>query len=244
MGGAVRVGDTVRRPPGPWTPTVQRFLRHLHGQGVTWVPTPLGTDEEGRDVLSHLPGEVPQYPLPAYVWDEDVLVTAAGFLAQLHRAGADFDSSGAVWQLPVHEPAEVVCHNDAAPYNMVFRDERLTGLVDWDTASPGPRAWDLAYLAYRLVPLTDPANPDVPATSTAERARRLRVLCEAYGSPVRVDDVVATAVRRLDDLAAFTAARHAAGQDELAGHADLYRRDARWIAAHVAEFTAGAPRTD
>jgi len=141
MGGAVRVGETVRRRAGPWTPTVQRLLAHLRRRGV----------------LSHLPDVVPQHP---------------------------------------------------------------------------------AHLAYRLVPLTDPGNPDVPASTTAERARRLRVLCEAYGPLARVEDVAATAVHRLEDLAEFTAARHAQGQDELAGHAELYRRDARWIAEHLDELTS------
>jgi hypothetical protein len=40
MGGAVRVADTVRRPAGPWSPTVQRLLVHLREQGVTWAPAP------------------------------------------------------------------------------------------------------------------------------------------------------------------------------------------------------------
>jgi len=38
MGGAVRVGETVRRPAGAWTPTVQRLLCHLREQGLDWVP--------------------------------------------------------------------------------------------------------------------------------------------------------------------------------------------------------------
>src|SRR3712207_8588713 len=45
----------------------------------------------------------------------------------------------AVWQLPRHEPAEVVCHNDFAPYNLMFEGEDLTGVIDLDLASPGPR---------------------------------------------------------------------------------------------------------
>jgi aminoglycoside phosphotransferase (APT) family kinase protein len=230
MGGAVRVGDTVRRPAGPWSPTVQRLLRHLRERGVTWAPAPLGADERGRDTVSFLPGLVPDYPLPAWIWADDVLSDAGSRLAELHRATAAFDRADAVWQLPAHSPAEVICHNDFAPYNMVFTGGHLVGVIDWDTASPGPRVWDLAYLAYRLVPLTEPSNVEALGSEPSGRDRRLALLCEVYGSGIRPSDVLATAVERLHDLAGFTEARADGGQEELRSHVGLYRRDAAWIA--------------
>ncbi|MEU8159905.1 hypothetical protein ACIP95_03400 [Micromonospora parva] len=127
MGGAIRVGDTVRRAAAEWNPTVQRLLGHLRDRGLTWVPHPLGTDEYGRDTVSYLPGVVPQYPLPAWVWSREVLIDAGAHLAHLHQASLGFDVSGAVWQSAVRQPAEVICHNDFAPYNMVFTDGRLSG---------------------------------------------------------------------------------------------------------------------
>ena len=51
-------------------------------------------------------------------------------------------------------PVEVICHNDFATYNLVFDGENVVGVIDWDFASPGPRLWDIAYLAYRIVPLS------------------------------------------------------------------------------------------
>lgn len=235
MGGAVCVGVTVRRRAGAWSLTIQRLLRHLRQHGLDWVPEPLGRDPDGRDSVSYLAGEVPQYPLQDWMWSEDILVDAARHMAQLHAASADFDTIDASWQIPAHEPIEVVCHNDFAPYNMVFADGRLTGVIDWDTASPGPRVWDLAYLAYRLVPLTDPANGDGLVSNVRQRARRLRLLCDAYsrhpGNEVDPAAVLPVAVQRLHDLAQFTQARADSGQDELRSHVDLYRRDAAWISA-------------
>jgi aminoglycoside phosphotransferase (APT) family kinase protein len=229
-GGAVRAGDTVRRPGGPWTPTVQRLLGHLRGHGLTWLPQPFGTDSAGRDTVSYLPGTVLNADLPDWVWADEVLVDAARMMSALHAATSTFDRAGAVWRIPVHEPAEVVCHNDFAPYNMVFTGRTLTGVIDWDTASPGPRVWDLAYLAYRLAPLTDPANTEAVDNGIAQRSRRLRLLCAAYGD--RAPDpaqVVAAAVDRLHHLAAWTEARG----PRLASHVALYRRDARWITDHT-----------
>ncbi|MCG5455869.1 aminoglycoside phosphotransferase family protein [Micromonospora sp. PSH03] len=116
---------------------------------------------------------------------------------------------------------------------MVFTDRRLTGVIDWDTASPGPRSWDLAYLAYRLVPLAHPDNGDAIGSDLGERARRLRVLCDAYGSEQDPAHVLQVAVHRLHDLAVFTEARADQGQENIRGHVGLYRRDARWITAHA-----------
>lgn len=233
MNTPVRFGDVVARPAAPWSATTQRLLGHLHARGLTWVPRPAGFDAPGRELVGYLPGEVPRYPLPRWVWDGEILRTSGRMLGDLHTASVDFDRTGAVWQLPVHEPAEVICHNDVAPYNLVFDSgHRVSGLIDWDTASPGPRVWDLAYLAYRLVPLTGPANTDAPWTGGSIRRRRLADLLAAYtaaaGVTVAAVDVLATVATRLIDLAEFTDAR-AADRPELSAHAVLYRADAAWI---------------
>jgi hypothetical protein len=46
--GVVRVGDTVRRPAGPWTPAVHALLTHLHDAGFDAAPRPLGLDDRWR----------------------------------------------------------------------------------------------------------------------------------------------------------------------------------------------------
>jgi aminoglycoside phosphotransferase (APT) family kinase protein len=231
MNAVQRIGETVHRRSGPWTPTIHRLLDHLHSNGIDWVPRAIGFDD-GREVLSYLPGVVPTYPLPSWVWDDAVLVSAVEHLADFHDATADFANSDGVWQIARHEPSEVVCHNDFAPYNMVFDDRHeLTGVIDCDTASPGPRVWDLAYLAYRLVPLTGPLNLDTPGFDPSARSRRLDLLCQTYRHATTPDDVITTAVARLHDLAAFSDAR-APVNPELATHAQMYRDDAAWLQDH------------
>ncbi len=236
----VRRGDTVRRTAGPWTPTIQALLRHLRAQGVTGVPEPLGTDEQGREVLSFLPGDVAHYPLPEWVWDESVLRDAGALLRRVHDASVGFldaRTAAPVWQTAPHEPAEVVCHNDVAPYNMVFRDGTLVGLIDFDTASPGPRIWDLAYLGYRLAPLVadagDSEGSDV--VGRLDSLARLDVLVAAYGMPYSRREILSVVVARLDELAAFTDERASVtGRDDFREHAAMYRADARHIAALAA----------
>ena len=220
----VRVGDTVHRPAGPWTPAVHQLLSTLRAAGVTEVPEPLGLDDEGREVLSYLPGVVGNYPMPSWMWSPTILHEAGSLLRRVHDASAPLADTGATWQLPAHEPIEVVCLNDVAPYNLVFQNGHITGLIDVDMASPGPRIWDLAYLAYRLVPLGEYTDPDAPDWDA--RPGRLDALISFYGHEFDQAAVLRAAADRMEDLAVFTDQRAAdTGRNDFLEHAAQYRRD-------------------
>jgi hypothetical protein len=240
----VRIGDTVRRATGPWTPTIHALLRHLRASGFGQVPEPLGIDEKGREILSLLPGRVGIYPLPDFMLSTETLTTVARTLRAYHDATVGFAvAPDGVWQSPAHEPAEVICHNDFGPYNLMFERSTVTAVIDFDLASPGPRVWDIAYAAYRFVPLTDPANPDVPYLGVADQARRLAEFCSSYGSArIGPRDVVATAPTRLRELVAFivesAAAGDAAQQAVLErGDAAIYERDVAYVERHRERLT-------
>ncbi|HYI33413.1 MAG TPA: phosphotransferase, partial [Glaciibacter sp.] len=153
MNNVERSGDTVLRDAGPWTPTVHRYLDYLTMAGVDWAPRPLGIDGR-RERLSYVHGDVPLYPMPDWVWSEEVLTDGARRLRQLHDASIGFGLDDAVWQSPAKVPAEVICHNDFSPHNLAFVDGAFVGAIDFDMCSPGPRLWDIAYFATRVVPLT------------------------------------------------------------------------------------------
>ena len=82
----VRLGATVRRPVRPFTATVQAYLRHLRERGFDAAPEALGEDDQGREVLSFVPGDVPDDPLPDYTTTDDVLVDLARLVRRLHDA--------------------------------------------------------------------------------------------------------------------------------------------------------------
>jgi len=230
----VRVGDTVRRATGPWTPTIHALLSHLRASGFDMVPEPLGIDEQGREIISLLPGQVATYPLAGYVLAEPTLVRVAEMLRAYHDATTTFTAAAdAVWQWQAHEPVEVICHNDFAPYNLMFEGGEPTGVIDFDVASPGPRVWDMAYTAYRFVPLTAPENPDVDHPGDAEMRRRLEVLCTAYGDDrITPADVTAAAIAKLHELVAFIVSSAAAG--DAAQQAVLARGDTAIYEADIA----------
>ena len=117
----VRVGDTVRRPAGPWTPAVHQLLATLRAAGVTKVPEPFGLDEQGCEVLSYLPGIVGNHPLPSWIWSPTILHEAGSLRRRVHDASAPLAHAAATWQLPAHEPIQVVCLNHAAQSNELRR---------------------------------------------------------------------------------------------------------------------------
>ncbi|HVD51639.1 MAG TPA: aminoglycoside phosphotransferase family protein, partial [Candidatus Udaeobacter sp.] len=197
--GVVRVGGTVRRPVGPWTPTIHAFLRHLRASGFTAAPEVLGFDEQGREILSYIPGEtwgdhidpdepktalVTIRPWPAATRSDSALAAIGRLYADLHRAARGFRPAAPIWReydLPMRD-GEIVTHGDAGPWNVVYRDGMPTALIDWDQAQPDLPTNDLAKIAWHFVPL----GPDdfLRACGFHEpfaAARRLRVLCEAYG---------------------------------------------------------------
>ncbi len=233
----VRVGDTVRRMPGPWTPTIHHLLRYLRSHRFLGVPRPLGFDEQGREVLAYIDGEVGHYPLADYMWSGPTLVGAARFLRRFHDTTIDYvPPPDAVWQSVYPDPKrhEVICHNDFAPYNVVFRREKPKALIDWDFAGPGPRIWDVAYAAYRFIPLS--WEPDIVANrprlaEPAVRSMRLRVLGDGYGLDKHDRAaLIDTVLSRLEYHCALMEDRANGGDtafqrmiDE--GHLALYRRD-------------------
>jgi Phosphotransferase enzyme family len=185
-GGAVRVGDTVRRVAGPWTPAVHALLAHLAGQGFAGSPRPLGLAEQGREVLSYLPGETvgSRLPWPGWVHDQGTLVQVARWLRGYHDAVAGFvPPPGSRWRMGGEwAPGLVIGHNDAAPYNMVWRGGRLAGFIDWDFAGPVSPGWDVAYAAFSWVPLH--ARRVVARegfTDFAARPGRLQLFLDSYG---------------------------------------------------------------
>lgn len=226
MGTVTRLGDEVRRPAGTWTANVHRLLAAYADAGIAQTPRPLGFTADGRERLTFLPGTVANEPAD-WLWTDEILTDVARLVRRLHETSVPLATIPDGWRSPVHLPAEVVCHNDVAPYNLVFTGGRVTGLIDFDYASPGPRSWDLAHLAYTLVPLNSE-----PVFTAAERRERLEALTDAYGAGPSADDVLALVPAKLDELAAFSERMATElAYPELRSHAVGYRADAARLRA-------------
>lgn len=184
--GVVRVGDTVRRPLKPASKSVRKLLLHLEAQGFTNAPRFLGVDEKYREILSYIEGSTGSFD---FIWsDNRALLAIARLLREYHSAVSGFDFSQLDWAYEYSDADrhELVCHNDFAPYNMVFGDS--ISIIDFDLAGPGPKLRDVAYSAYWAVPLAFGAG-DLSAfacTDLENGSQRLKLFCSEYG--VEVDE--------------------------------------------------------
>ncbi|HET9972793.1 MAG TPA: phosphotransferase [Streptosporangiaceae bacterium] len=187
--GIVRIGDTVRRPLRPFSLTVQAYLAHLRDAGFTGAPLPLGVDEQGREVLSFVPGDVPVNPLPAETAGDEVLVALAELIRGLHEASAGWEPPpSAVWggtpatAIRGRADYELVSHCDYYPGNVVFRGGLPVALIDFDLAHPTTRLYDLANALWYWAPLRNGDPRDrAPAFAGVDMAHRVAVFADAYG---------------------------------------------------------------
>jgi Ser/Thr protein kinase RdoA (MazF antagonist) len=177
--GAVRVGNTVRRPPREGGQLMRDVLVHLERAGFDAAPRWLGFDDQGRDVLSWIAGETltERAQMHPYIGDPPERITftdeqVAAVMRLLRRYHDTFAD-------------DVICHGDFGPWNIVWRDGQPVALIDFDNVARGDAADDVAYalrvfIGYGFAKATPP-----------ELVRRTRVALEAYGAAFDVPSILA-----------------------------------------------------
>jgi aminoglycoside phosphotransferase (APT) family kinase protein len=222
----------------------QRALRALDGLGGM-APVLLGGDLDGQwsqyptSLISWLDGRPDITPADPRPWARElgralamVHTVPAERLAELSSAldrggGSQEILAGPLaaevrsrWSQIVRSP-EVLTHCDYWSGNVVWRDGRLTGIVDWSDASRGPRGFDLGWCRLDLVLLFDEQIAD-DFLAAYEAASG-----QAVGE-MRLWD--AWAVARSDDEVGSWAPNYLPlGRADL-DEDELRRRHARWTA--------------
>ncbi|HEY3529559.1 MAG TPA: phosphotransferase [Nocardioides sp.] len=228
VGGAVRIGITVRRPTGPWTPAVHALLDHLAAAGLRAVPRVHGIDDRGREVLDYLSGEV--VDVDTELVSDPRLADLGRWARELHEAQRGFAHPGP-WRFESTRPHALVMHNDLAPYNVAFEGDRVSGVFDWDVAAPGPVLFELAQIAWTCVPLFRPVPDEVAA-------RRLRVLATAYDGPTAAEILTGVPARVQSVIDGLRAAMESGDRtlDRLAAEGEPDR-----TAGHLRDFLTRRP---
>ncbi len=164
----VRTGQTSASRELATTDRTIAYVRALRAKGID-VPEHLGRDEQGRQVLEYVPGQLAMYRGPLDVGT----VTAVGRLVRsIHDASASLPVP-ADWPvlLPADEP-DLLCHNDLASWNLIIDEDPLV-FIDWDGSGPSTRLWDLAYAAISFGHL-------FPNSDVSDCAARLEALLDGY----------------------------------------------------------------
>lgn len=244
-GKVVRVGPHVLRPAGPHAASVHAFLAAVRRAGFDGASTPVGIDDDGRERLVYVEGEVPTSPYPDWSQSDTALASIATLLRGLHDAARGFDPRGFTWDEALADPVggTLMCHNDVCPENVVFRDGIAVALLDFEFAAPGRPVYDVAHLARLCVPVEDDFDQARLGWHPADRPARLRLVADTYGLDrdgraellTAMDDAIA----RLE-LAVRT--RVAAGDPNAVadwnrtGGGERYDRRRRWWDDHHDQF--------
>ena len=247
VGQVVRVGAHVLRPSSPHSGSIHAFLRAVRHAGFEGAPVPVGIDEDGRERLEFIDGEVPVPPYPDWSQSDIALASVAKLLRGLHDAARGFDPRGLTWDDRLADPAggTLVCHNDMCPENVVFRDGVAVALLDFEFAAPGRPVYDVAHLARLCVPVEDDVDQARLGWRPADRPARLRIVSDAYGLDRDGRAGLLSAIDDAIDRVEAAVRRSVAAGDPNAvelwsrtGGSERYDRRRRWWSVHHERFAA------
>ncbi|MGH9231354.1 MAG: phosphotransferase [Acidimicrobiales bacterium] len=219
-------------------------MRHAGFEGAS---LPVGIDEDGRERLMFIDGEVPVPPYPDWSQSDTALASIARLLRGLHDAARGFDPQGLTWEDSLADPAggTLVCHNDVCPENVVFRDGIAVALLDFEAAAPGRPVYDVSHLARLCVPIEDDFDQARLGWRPADRPARLRLVADAYGLDRDGRAELLPAMNdAIDRLEAAVRRSVAAGDPNSValwnrtGGSKRYDRRRRWWTDHHDQFAA------
>jgi hypothetical protein len=223
--GIVRIGDTVRRPLHRNAEFVHALLRHFEAIRFDGAPRLLGIDEEGREILTYIEGEVFVGPEevgdPVQPLSDEQLCSAGRLIRGCHDSTAGTRLAA---------DAEVVCHSDLGQHNIVFQGDEAVAIIDWDEdTAPGARIFDFAHAVWCLAEVGEHGG------AVEEQARRVRLVCDAYGWNDReaVIDEIEARLRRA--LAWYEANGKREG-------ARIFSELVAWIVEHSPALKAHVPQ--
>jgi thiamine kinase-like enzyme len=145
-------------------------------------------------------------------WSDEQLRAAFKLLRRFHDTTAHTN---------IADSAEVACHNDFAPPNLVFRDGLPKVMIDWEWAAPGTRRRDLANAIWQWLNLGE----DGP--SATEQGRRMREVLRAYGDPG--DSIVEDILDRQGEWIRLADAAITAGREYASRSPEHWTQIAAWV---------------
>ena len=222
------------------------LLRHLTEVGFEGSPHVLGIDESDREILEFVHGEVgtlsPEHPLPPWFRRPEACWAIGRWIREFHTAQAGFVADATKpWRRAAGAslcPGQVIVHHDVSPYNTVRRPDDSLVVLDWDFARPGDPIEDVAWAAWRWVPLMAGTRWHAEYALIDEDVRRhqegnFAALLDGFGPSTRERQLLGGAIHEqmirhasdLEDMARTDPAFTALVERDFARYA---REDAGW----------------
>jgi aminoglycoside phosphotransferase (APT) family kinase protein len=144
---------------------------------------PVEVQTDGFERLVFIEGDVPVPPFPTWAQTNYALASMTELMYSFHEASSKVPLGQGTWSDELADPQGglMICHNDVCLENVVFRDGRAIGLLDFDFAAPGRPLFDLAAFARMCVPVDDDLSASRLGFEAADRPARLRLVADTYG---------------------------------------------------------------
>lgn len=173
----------VYRPKTSYSFLINNFVQHLNRSGFTYSPTFIACNES-TDVFSYISGNsIDLNELKDIQQHKQLLKALADILKQFHDIGSSYINTHSSYFLDYtgNDPLETICHNDIAPYNMLWENHQITGLIDFETICPAPRSWDIVYAAYRFIGLGQERCTYLKKLNDKRQKETIRELSHYFG---------------------------------------------------------------
>ena len=181
-GRLVRLGDYVLRPADE-DPSIELLMIEV-GKVLAGIPKTFGRDSLGRLKIEWIDGECAESFEEDEVESRIRLLSIGALLRGLHDCTAKIATGIPATLRASLDPSgvcEVVCHGDAGPGNIVFREGKAFALIDWEMSAPGRRSWDLATALRYWAPFRNPANKK-PAELLLDPMQRSEWILDGYSA--------------------------------------------------------------
>jgi thiamine kinase-like enzyme len=172
--------NMVKRPFEKWSNNIHSLLKHFYKNGLP-VPKIIKTDNQ-YEYLEYINGEL----IHPYKWNNELLYELAILVKDLHSFAKSFENNKNMewkqWYLrEIGNPA-ICSHGDIAPWNVITKGNKITGLIDWEYAGPIDPEIELARVCWLFPQLfDDDLGKLYGLPAPKERAEQVRLITDTYG---------------------------------------------------------------
>ena len=172
-------GNMVIRPLEKWSKNIHLLMNHFYEYGIP-VPKLIKIDEK-YEYTEYINGEM----IHPKKWTDDGLYEIGKLLKKLHEAAKVFYSQHTLnwktWYLRELGKPDICSHCDIAPWNIITKNNKIIGIVDWECAGPIDPMVELARVCWLFPQLHDDdigKMYDLP--SPEKRGEQIKIILDAY----------------------------------------------------------------
>jgi thiamine kinase-like enzyme len=171
--------NMVIRPLEKWSENIHLLMNHFYNNGLP-VPKIIKIDQE-YEYTEYINGEM----IHPKKWTDEGLFEIGKMVKKLHEIAKNFvqkkNMEWKPWYLRELGKPEICSHGDIAPWNIITKNNKPIGIVDWEYAGPIDTIIELARVCWLFPQLHDDDIGklyDLPPPE--KRGEQIKIILDAY----------------------------------------------------------------